>query len=90
MLGMAYLEGRGVEKDDHAAYYWLRMAELNSSNVFEQSCSAIHGLRSSLIPEDIQKLEQEICRKAHDHQKRRSQRVSEGFQPEAVRHSLAT
>ena len=84
MLGMAHLKGRGVEKNDHAAYYWLRMAELDCNTIFEQSHSAIHELSSSLLPEDITKLEQEISRKVQEHQKRSSERVSEGFQPESA------
>ena len=91
MLGMAYLEGKGVEKNDHAAYYWLRMAELNSKNLLEQSRAGINELSSSLIPQDIQMLEQQILEKVQEHQKRTSERVSEGFQPEGIKiHRLAS
>src|SRR2546427_9827941 len=31
MLGLVYLEGRGAEKNQQSAYFWLRMAEENSS-----------------------------------------------------------
>jgi TPR repeat protein len=30
LVGLAHLEGCGIEKNGHSAYYWLRMAEENS------------------------------------------------------------
>ena len=36
IVGLAHLEGDGVEKNGHSAYYWLRMADA-------KSCRAIHN-----------------------------------------------
>lgn len=66
MLGLAYLEGKGVEKDDQAAYRWLRMAEMNSARVQEESRHAIDELKSHLTPEQIQEIEQNISRGAQE------------------------
>jgi DNA-binding NarL/FixJ family response regulator len=66
MLGMAHLEGKGFEKNDRVAYHWLRMAELNSAHVLEQSRSGIEELRSRLGSDQLQELEQEISRKGQD------------------------
>ena len=60
-LGLAHLEGRGMKKDDCAAYHWLRMAEVNSSRVLEQSRSGLNELRSRLESKDIQELEQQLA-----------------------------
>jgi two-component system, NarL family, nitrate/nitrite response regulator NarL len=64
LLGFAHLEGRGVKKDDQTAYHWLRMAELNSVRLLEQSRSGINELKSRLESQEIQQLEQQVCRKA--------------------------
>jgi len=37
IVGLAHLEGYGVEKDERSAYYWLRMAEENSSTIRSRS-----------------------------------------------------
>jgi DNA-binding CsgD family transcriptional regulator len=63
MLGMAHLEGKGVERNDRAAYHWLRTAELNSSRVLEQSRCRLSELRSRLESQVIRELEQEISYK---------------------------
>jgi hypothetical protein len=66
MLGMAHLEGKGVEKDDRAAYHWLRMAELNSARVLEETRHGIDELKSRLTPQQIQELELQISQKAQE------------------------
>jgi two-component system, NarL family, nitrate/nitrite response regulator NarL len=81
MLGMAYLAGRGVEKDDHAAYHWLRLAELNSTQVLKQSRRGIDELRSRLLPGRIQELEEQISRKTQEHQKLRLKQAREELRP---------
>jgi len=58
--GLAHLEGRGAEKDDRAAYHWLRLAEMNSSRLLEQSRSEISELRSRIPSEEIAELEQRV------------------------------
>jgi hypothetical protein len=65
-LGLAHLEGRGVEQNDHAGYHWLRVAESNCSLVLEQSRCALDELRSRLPAEDIQELEQQIANKQQE------------------------
>jgi two-component system, NarL family, nitrate/nitrite response regulator NarL len=57
MLGLVYLEGRGAEKNQQSAYYWLRMAEENSSEVQEHSRMLIEGLKARMRSEDIEELE---------------------------------
>jgi hypothetical protein len=53
MLGLAHLEGRGADKDDRVPYHWQRLAEMNSSHLFEQSRSEISELRSRIPPQGI-------------------------------------
>lgn len=65
-LGLAHLEGRGVEQNDHAGYHWLRVAESNCSLVLEQSRCALDELRSRLPAEDIQELEQQFANKQQE------------------------
>lgn len=69
MLGMAHLEGKGVDKDDRTAYHWLRMAELNSNRVLGQSRCGISELRSWLQSQEIQEQEQQISQKTQEQQK---------------------
>jgi hypothetical protein len=66
MLVLAHLEGRGAEKDDRAAYHWLRLAEMNSSRVVEQSRSEINELRLRIPSEQIAELEQRVSREAQE------------------------
>jgi DNA-binding CsgD family transcriptional regulator len=66
MLGLAHLEGRGAEKDDRAAYHWLRLAEMNSSRLLEQSRSEISELKSRIPSEEIAQLEQRVSREAQE------------------------
>ena len=61
MLGLAHLEERRGKRNDRAAYYWLRLAEVNSSRVLEQSRSGVKELRSRLESKDIQELEQQLA-----------------------------
>src|SRR4029077_6843259 len=37
IIGLDYLDGYGVEKDERSAYYWLRMAEENSCTIRSRS-----------------------------------------------------
>ena len=62
MLGLAFLEGKGVEKNDRSAYQWLRMAELNAVSILEKSRNSLEHLRSSLAPAEITELEELISR----------------------------
>jgi two-component system, NarL family, nitrate/nitrite response regulator NarL len=61
IVGLAHLEGYGVEKDGHAAYYWLRMAEENSSAVRQRSRALTVDLRTKINPGEIEGLERKIA-----------------------------
>jgi len=58
---LAHLEGDGVEKNGHSAYYWLRMAEENSSAVRERSRALTQNLRTKINPGEIEDLERRIA-----------------------------
>jgi len=66
MLGLAYLEGSGIKRDDHAAYYWLRLAELNCSHILEHTRWRTAELMSRLPSRDIQELERELAKKQEE------------------------
>jgi two-component system, NarL family, nitrate/nitrite response regulator NarL len=83
MLGLAHLQGQDVERDNRAAYYWLRLAELNCSHVLEQSRSRITELESVLHSQDIQELEQQVAEKAQQHEKLMRQACGK-FWPEVL------
>jgi DNA-binding NarL/FixJ family response regulator len=57
IMGLAYLEGRGVEKNEHSAFYWLRMAEEHSSELRERSGMLIRELKAKMTLEDVQAVE---------------------------------
>ena len=60
MLGLAHLEGRGVEKNDRAAYHWFRLAEMNSARALNQSRRGVEEIKSRLQAHDIEELEQQV------------------------------
>jgi predicted transcriptional regulator len=68
MLGMAHLQGKGLDKDDRTAYHWLRLAEMNSARVLQKTRHGIDELKSRLTPQQIQELEQQISQKAQEHE----------------------
>ena len=61
IVGLAHLEGYGVEKNARSAYYWLRMAEENSSAVRQRSLALTEDLRTRINPSEIQALEKRIA-----------------------------
>ena len=61
ILGLAHLEGHGVEKNDFSAYYWLRMAEENSGTIGHRSRVLIEKLRSTVKTNDIEAVEDRIA-----------------------------
>jgi hypothetical protein len=61
VVGLAHLEGCGVEKNGHSAYYLLRMAEENSSAVRQRSRALTEDLRSKINPGEIEGLERRIA-----------------------------
>ena len=66
IVGLAYLEGRGVEKNGHSAYYWLRTAEENSSAVRQRSRAFTEDLRTKINPGEIEGLERRIASRAQN------------------------
>ena len=69
MLGMAHLDGKGFEKNDRTAYHWLRMAEMSSVLVLEETRHGIDELKSRLTPQQIQELEQQISQEVQEQHK---------------------
>jgi DNA-binding NarL/FixJ family response regulator len=61
IVGLAHLEGEGVEKNGHSAYYWLRMAEENSSAVRQRSRALTQNLRTKIKPGEIERLERRVA-----------------------------
>ena len=53
MVGIAYLEGTGVDKNLNSAYCWLRMAQQSSSVLQRRSYSALEQLTAVLRPEEL-------------------------------------
>lgn len=67
IVGLAHLEGYGVEKNARSAYHWLRVAEENSSAARQRSLALTEGLRTKISPAEIQVLERSISTRArHD------------------------
>jgi DNA-binding NarL/FixJ family response regulator len=64
IVGLAHLEGYGVEKNGRSAYYWLRMAEENSSAVRQRSLVLTEELRTRIGPAEIEVLERSIATRA--------------------------
>jgi two-component system, NarL family, nitrate/nitrite response regulator NarL len=60
IVGLAHLDGYGVEKNGRSAYYWLRMAEENSSAVRKRSRALTENLRTKISPDEIRGLERRI------------------------------
>jgi len=61
IVGLAHLDGHGVEKNGRSAYYWLRMAEENSSGLRQRSRALINDLRTRIDPREIEDLERRIA-----------------------------
>src|ERR1700680_646014 len=61
VVGLAHLEGNGVEKNSLSAYYWLRVAEENSSELGHRSRALIEELRRTVKTHEIEALEPRIA-----------------------------
>ena len=48
IVGLAHLEGYCIERNDHSAYYWLRMAAENSSEVQQRSVRLVEELKTRI------------------------------------------
>lgn len=61
LVGLAHLEGCGVEQSGQSAYYWLRMAEENSSAVRQRSRTLTNDLKAKINPDELDRLERSIA-----------------------------
>jgi DNA-binding CsgD family transcriptional regulator len=61
IVGLAHLEGYGLEKNERSAYYWLRMAEENSGAIQQRSRALREQLRSTVKTDDIDAVEQMVA-----------------------------
>jgi DNA-binding CsgD family transcriptional regulator len=81
VVGLAHLEGYGVEKDDRSAYYWLRMAEENSRTIRHRSRSLVEELRRTVKTDDIEAVEHNVAIAIQENNLLRSKRPSEFIKP---------
>ena len=77
VVGLAHLEGYGVERDDLTAYYWLRMAEENSCTVRRRSHALVEELRSRLKTDHIEAVEDSVATGVQENKLLRSKRPAE-------------
>ena len=61
VVGLAHIEGYCVEKNGLSAYYWLRVAEENSSELGHRSRALVEQLRSTVKTDEIALLEQSVA-----------------------------
>jgi DNA-binding NarL/FixJ family response regulator len=60
VVGLAHLEGYCLEKNDHSAYYWLRMAAENSSEVQQRSARLVEKLKTRITRAHQDELERSV------------------------------
>ena len=60
LVGLAHLEGSGMEKNGRSAYYWLRMAEENSGELRQGTRALTEELKSKMRSEELQTLEHSV------------------------------
>ena len=63
-LGLAHLQGEGVEKDDHSAYYWLSLAEQNAERIVAESRRALEQLRKSMHAGKVKEIDRTLAAKS--------------------------
>jgi two-component system, NarL family, nitrate/nitrite response regulator NarL len=63
IVGLEYFKGRAADNNQQSAYYWLRMAEENSSRLREHTCMLIQELKARMKLEDIEELEKTLITK---------------------------
>jgi DNA-binding NarL/FixJ family response regulator len=83
IVGLAYLEGYAVEKNDRSAYYWLRMAEENSCTIRSRSHALIEELRNIVQTHDIEAVEHTVAIAVQENRLLRSKRPAEFIKPSA-------
>jgi two-component system, NarL family, nitrate/nitrite response regulator NarL len=60
IVGLAYCEGCGIEKNESSAYYWLRMVEENSTELRDSICALIQKASSRMTAQEIETLEKRL------------------------------
>jgi two-component system nitrate/nitrite response regulator NarL len=81
IVGLAYLEGYGIQKDERSAYYWLRMAEENSSTIRSRSHALIEELRSKVKTDEIAAVEHTVAIAVQENRLLKSKRPAEFIMP---------
>jgi two-component system, NarL family, nitrate/nitrite response regulator NarL len=71
LVGLAHLEGCGMEKDGRSAYYWLRMAEENSRELRQRARALTEELKSKMRAEELETVEHSVVA-AVEHNKRQN------------------
>jgi two-component system, NarL family, nitrate/nitrite response regulator NarL len=61
LVGLAHLEGCGIERNGHSAYYWLRMAEENSGELRRRTHALTQELKSKMKALDLETLERNVA-----------------------------
>jgi len=69
LVGLAHLEGCGMEKNGPSAYYWLRMAEENSRELRQRARALTEELKSKMRAEELESVEHNVMA-AVEHNKR--------------------
>ena len=62
IVGLAHLEGYCVEKNNRSAYYWLRVAEENSSGLNKLTRSLVAQIKASMKSDEVEALERNVAR----------------------------
>ena len=75
IVGLSHLEGYCVEKNSRSAYYWLRMAEENSSGLNKRTRSLVAELRAAMKSDEVEALERNVATAVRRH------KVLEGKSP---------
>ena len=81
IVGMAHLEGYGVEKNNYSAYYWLRMAEENSGTIGHRSRALVEELRNAVKSEEFEAVEHKVAIMIQENKFLRSRRSAEFIRP---------
>jgi two-component system, NarL family, nitrate/nitrite response regulator NarL len=61
IVGLAHLEGYCVEKNNRSAYYWLRIAQENSSGLHKRTRSLVAELRTTMKFDEVEALERNVA-----------------------------
>jgi two-component system nitrate/nitrite response regulator NarL len=77
IVGLAHLEGYGIEKNESSAYYWLRMAEENSGAIEQRSRALLENVRSTLKTDDVDTVEEMVATWVQDNKLLRSKQPAE-------------